>query len=109
MIFERPVQYVGRDVIACGTLSGTANIYSWDNAELGLSIDGGEHAGEIAQLAENSNVCLAGSIRRLGCKTDPDIICNDWAYDYLIKVEEVLEVQRLQTPISIEDLRRLPS
>lgn len=35
------------------------------------------------------SACLRGTIERVGCETDEEIVCTDWASDYAIKVAEV--------------------
>ena len=90
-VFQNPAQFLGQSVRVCGYLIGPANILQRRNdVNVGLSIDGGVHARELAQLAERAPVCLAGIISYIGCDTDPKVICTDAAFDYMMHVAEIL-------------------
>jgi hypothetical protein len=89
--FSEPCSVRGQAVTVCGYLIGPANILQRRNdVNVGLSIDGGAQARELAQPGERAEVCLAGRISYIGCDTDPQIICTDAAFDYMIHVIEIL-------------------
>jgi hypothetical protein len=90
-VFQNPDQFVGQAVTVCGYLTGPANILQRPNdVNVGLSIHGGAHARDLAQLVERAPVCLTGTINYIGCETDSEVVCTDWAFDYAINVAEIL-------------------
>ena len=92
-VFANPASYVGQRVMVCGRLGGTANIYEEPSGR-GLSINsaGGGFGPLLVRLGEGARVCLTGNISYLGCQTDDRIICTDAAFDYVLHLKRVREV-----------------
>lgn len=90
-VFQDPASFAGQEVYVCSRLSGTSNIYSADDEPRGLAILATE---EIAPLVfekwkNQRSACLRGTIEYLGCETNKEIICTNWAFDYAINLSEV--------------------
>ena len=90
-VFREPSRFEGQEVYVCGRLNGTSNIHSARDEALGLSIRSTEKTAPlILQRSKNrGSACLRGIIKYIGCATDKEIICTDWAFDYAIELAEV--------------------
>lgn len=90
-VFREPSRFEGQEVYVCGRLNGTSNIHSARDEALGLSIRSTEKTAPlILQRSKNrGSACLRGIIEYIGCATDKEIICTDWAFDYAIELAEV--------------------
>ncbi|QDH33100.1 hypothetical protein [Porphyrobacter sp. YT40] len=90
-IFLEPSRFEGQEVSVCGRLRGTSNIYSADDETRMLGIWATEQTAPLILQKSKSqrSACLRGTIERVGCETDKEIVCTDWDSDYAIKVAEV--------------------
>lgn len=91
-VFQNPAAYLGQQVRVCGNLMGTANLTERRGSAHLLGIwttDGDGIAPRLVGLGEYGRVCLAGTIRYIGCVTGPDTICTDWAADYAVEVRQI--------------------
>ena len=90
-VFQEPARFEGQEVYVCGRLSETSNIYSSDDESRGLGIWATEESAPLILQKSKSqrSTCLRGIIEHVGCETNKEIICTDWAFDYAIKVAEV--------------------
>lgn len=91
-VFRNPADHIGQQVRVCGNLSGTANLAENREAThvLGIWTAAGDGiAVRLVGIGEYGRVCLTGTIRYIGCATDAEIICTDWATDYAIEVRRI--------------------
>lgn len=90
LVYGEPEQLLGKEAQVCGYLAGPANITERrGDLRRGLSVIATEAQAPRLLKREGERVCLVGLVQYVGCATDPQVVCTDWAYDYAIKVREV--------------------
>jgi hypothetical protein len=85
-VFAQPQAYVGQEVRVCGVRE-YGNLLETNRGDRGLVI---VQAGPLG-LRSSRHVCVEGEIEYVGCLTDPNVVCVDWAYDYGIIVRRLAQ------------------